>query len=251
MAQALRGARVLITGGGARLGNAIARGLGQRGAEVAIHFLHSEAGAHSLVSELTQAGQRAAKFHADLTDPGAISELVERVEGQFGPLTALVNSAAIFERASFIETSLDSLERHWTLNARAPYLLTQTVVARMQARTGGDVVNILDIGGALVPWRNYSAYCITKAALAMLTRCLALELAPKIRVNAVAPGTVLPPEGLSASQLEQLRRQIPFQRYVSAEEVAEAVAFLLAGPRSMTGQIIAVDGGRSLGGSGA
>ncbi len=250
MEQRLRGARVLVTGGGTRLGRAIAQGLGRAGAEVAIHFFGSEAGAESAVSELSESGHRAAKFKADLMQPIQVADLVEQVEVQFGPLSGLVNSAAIFERSPFLETSLASLQRHWELNAQGPFLLTQAVAARMRGRTGGDVVNILDIGGALVPWRNYSAYCMSKAAMAMLTRCLAIELAPKIRVNAVAPGTVLPPESSSPGELQQLRRSIPHQRFATPQEVVDAVLFLLGGPRFVTGQILAVDGGRSLSSAG-
>src|SRR5260370_14629038 len=194
MEQWLRGARVLVTGGGTRLGRAIAQGVGRAGAEVAVHFFHSEAGAESAVSELTESGCRAAKFKADLMQPIQVADLVEQVELQFGPLTGLVNSAAIFERSPFLETSLASLQRHWELNAQGPFLLTQSVAPRLHGRTDGDVVNLVGIGGALVPWRNYSAYCMSKAAMAMLTRCLAIGLPPKIRRNTVPPGTLLPPE---------------------------------------------------------
>ncbi len=116
----------------------------------------------------------------------------------------------------------------------------------MRHRGAGDIVNVLDIGGALNAWRHYSAYAMTKAALASLTKCLALELAPAIRVNAVAPGTVLPPTQLPAEELEQLKARIPQGRFGSPEDVAATVGFLVTGPRFVTGQIVAVDGGRSL-----
>jgi pteridine reductase len=115
----------------------------------------------------------------------------------------------------------------------------------MRARGAGDVVNVLDVGGAIDAWKNYSAYCMTKAALAMLTRCLAKELAPQIRVNAVAPGTVLPPEELDAATLDALRQRIPQQRFGAPSDVAQAVLFFVLGPSFVTGQILAVDGGRS------
>jgi pteridine reductase len=111
------------------------------------------------------------------------------------------------------------------------------------------VVNVLDIGGAINAWRNYSAYCMTKAALASLTACLALELAPQIRVNGVAPGTVLPPTELSPEALEQLKTRVPQQRFGSPEDIVATVGFLLTGPGFITGQIIAVDGGRSRSGA--
>ncbi len=150
----------------------------------------------------------------------------------------------------FFDTDEALLDLQWAVNARGPYLVTQAVARRMAARGGGDVVNVLDVGGALNAWRHYSAYCMTKAALASLTRCLGLELAPAIRVNGVAPGTVLPPEGLSPETMEGLRQRIPQQRFGSPEDIVEAVLFFLTGPKFITGQILAVDGGRAVDASG-
>jgi pteridine reductase len=114
----------------------------------------------------------------------------------------------------------------------------------MVERREGVVVNVLDIGGALIPWRNYAAYCMTKAALSMLTQVLAVELAPHVRVNGVAPGTVLPPESLGAEEREQLRARIPLERFGTPEDVGATVRFLITGSDFVTGQVIAVDGGR-------
>jgi pteridine reductase len=243
----LEGKVVLVTGAGVRVGRAIAEAAGKAGAAVAVHFHGSESAAEEVLRAVRAGGNRAARFRADLSDPAAAEPLAAAVEAELGPVAALVNSAAIFERAPFAETSLDVLDRQWAINARGPYLLTQAVARRMLARGGGDVVNVLDIGGVIQPWRYYSAYCMTKAAMAALTRCLALELAPAIRVNGVAPGAVLPPESMEPAALEQLRATTPQQRLGSAEEVARTVLFLLTGPPYITGQIVAVDGGRSLG----
>jgi len=243
----LEGKVVLVTGGGVRLGRAIAQAAGRAGATVALHFHASEAQAEEALQAIRADGNRAARFRADLADPSAAEPLVAAVEAELGPIRALVNSAAVFERAPFTETPLEVLERQWAINARGPYLLTQAVARRMLARGSGDVVNVLDIGGVLQPWRHYSAYCMTKAALAELTRCLALELAPAIRVNGVAPGAVLPPESMDAGAREALRANVPQQRFGGAEDLARTVLFLLTGPSFITGQIVAVDGGRSLG----
>jgi pteridine reductase len=243
----LAGKLVLVTGAGVRLGRAIAEGLAGAGASVAAHYHASAKGAEEVVGALRAAGVRAEKFQADLSQPAEPEALVERVERALGPIHALVNSAALFERAEFVDTPLGLLERLWAVNARGPFVLTQAVARRMLSRGGGDIVNVHDVGGAVVPWAHYSAYCMTKAALAMLTRCLALELAPAIRVNGVAPGTVLPPEQMDESTLDSLRARIPQGRFGSPEDVVGAVRFLLAGPRFITGQILAVDGGRSLG----
>jgi pteridine reductase len=185
-----------------------------------------------------------------LSQASQIESLVEAVENELGPIAALVNSAAIFIRADFLETTEAQLDSLWALNARAAYLMTQAVARRMASRGGGDVVNILDVGGALRAWRHYSAYCMTKAALASLTQSLALELAPSIRVNGVAPGTVLPPENFSPEAVEALKARIPQRRIGSPHDIAAAVRFFLTGPKFVTGQILAVDGGRSIDGAG-
>jgi NAD(P)-dependent dehydrogenase (short-subunit alcohol dehydrogenase family) len=243
----LEGKVVLVTGAGIRLGRAIALELGHAGAEVAVHHHRSSEGAEDTVRALEVDGSRSRRFGADLTRDEELVRLVEEVESTLGPIHALVNSAAVFHRKPFLETPPELLDGQWALNTRAPYRPTQEVARRMVARGGGEVVNVLDVGGALNAWKDYSAYCMTKAALAMLTRCLAVELAPAIRVNGVAPGTVLPPESLSPEELESLRRRIPQQTFGTPEDVAQTVRFLLTGPRFLTGQIVAVDGGRSIG----
>jgi pteridine reductase len=220
--------------------------LGRAGADVAVHFHRSSEGADGTVELIRTLGKQARKFGADLTRSREIELLVQRVEDEMGPIGALVNSAAVFQRSPFLETTPEALEAHWEMNARGPFLLIQAVAARMVRRGGGDVVNVLDIGGVELAWKNYSAYCMSKAALAMLTRCLAVELAPQIRVNGVAPGAILPPPGTPEEVVERLRAQIPQRRFGTPDEIAESVAFLLAGPRYITGQILAVDGGRSL-----
>jgi len=246
MDRPLEGKLVLVTGGGVRVGKAIALALGQSGASVAVHFHASSKGALETVAAVRAAGGQSDLFQADLGAPDASEPLVEQVEQRLGPIHALVNSAALFDRVDFLQTPLEVLDRQWAVNARGPYLLTQAVARRLVKRGGGDVVNVVDIGGGFDPWKHYSAYCMTKAALAMQTRCLALELAPLIRVNGVAPGTVLPPEDLSPETLESLRQKIPQQRFGSPEDIASVVRYFLTGPRFITGQILAVDGGRTL-----
>jgi len=226
------------------VGRAIVEGLAADGATVAVHHHGSASEARALVAELRSRGRRAEAFRADLTDDAQLATLVADVERTLGPIEVLVNSAAQFTRATFLDTDGSMLDAEWRLNARAPFLLTRAVARGMLERREGVVVNVLDIGGALVPWRNYSAYCMTKAAMQMLTQVLALELAPHVRVNGVAPGTVLPPESLGAQEREQLRARIPLQRFGTAEDVAATVRFLITGPDFVTGQVIAVDGGR-------
>lgn len=243
----LAGRVALVTGGGVRLGRALALGLGRLGADVAVHHKGSASGAKEVCGLIAVDGNRAAPFAADLTQDGACEALVTQVEQTLGPVTVLVNSAAMFVRGALAQTSVEAFDTQWRLNGRAPWLLTRVVAARLSALgKAGDVLNVLDIGGAFMPWKHYSAYCMTKAALRAMTECLAVELAPSIRVNGVAPGTVLPPEGLEQGELEGLQARIPAGRFGSPDDVVEAAAFLLAGPAYVTGQIIRVDGGRAL-----
>ena len=240
----LDGRVTLVTGGAIRVGRAIVQALAAEGATMAVHHHGSVDEARSLVAELRSKGLRSEAFRADLTDDTQLGSLVADVERTLGPIQVLVNSAARFTRKPFLDTEAATLDAEWRLNARAPFLLTRAAARGMVERREGVVVNVLDIGGGLVPWRNYSAYCMTKAAMNMLTQVLALELAPHVRVNGVAPGTVLPPESLGPEEREQLRARIPLGRFGSAEDVAQTVRFLIAGPGFITGQVIAVDGGR-------
>lgn len=247
MARALSGRVVLVTGAGRRLGRAIALGLGQAGADVALHCHTSRADAEAAAELVRVDGNRAQVFVADLSVAGAGEPLVAAVEAALGPLTAVVNSASLFERRPALATDAALLDRHHALNVRAPFELAQALARRRLAdRRDADVVNLLDLAGTSQTWRDASAYSASRAALASLTRSLALEWAPVVRVNAVAPGLVLPPDGSDAAALEALRARIPTGRLGEVAEVVEAVRFLLAGPRFITGQVLTVDGGRAL-----
>lgn len=244
----LAGRVALVTGAGTRLGRAIALGLGRLGADIAAHHHASEEGARSLCAQLEADGGRARAFRADLTRDPELDGLLPQVAAELGAPSVLVNSAAIFEKHGFLDGDPSALDRQWALNTRAPFLLTRAFARRLrEAGQGGDVVNVLDVGGAFAAWRDYAAYGLTKAALRALTEVLALELAPTVRVNAVAPGTIVPPPGAPAAEQEALRARIPLGRFGTPEEVADAVGFLVAGPAFVTGQILRVDGGRALG----
>jgi pteridine reductase len=240
----LAGRVALVTGGGIRVGRAIVQALAAGGATVAVHYHGSGEAAAALVSELLAQGRRTQAFAADLTDDAELERLPREVESELGPISILVNSAARFTRADLLDTTAEMLDAEWRLNARAPFLLTRAVAKGMVARREGVVVNVLDIGGAFVPTPHYAAYGMTKAAMRMLTELLAVELAPHVRVNGVAPGTILPPESMPEADREKLRSRIPLQRFGRPEEIAETVRFLVTGPEFITGQIIAVDGGR-------
>jgi pteridine reductase len=231
----LDGRVTLVTGGAIRVGRAIVQALAGDGSTVAVHHHGSTEAAQALVAELSSQGRRAEAFQADLADDGQLASLVAEVERTLGPIQVLVNSAARFTRARFLETDAATLDAEWRLNARAPFLLTRAVARGMVERREGVVVNVLDIGGAFVPWRNYAAYCMTKSALHMLTQVLALELAPHVRVNGVAPGRSFR-RSRSATPSEAAPRPYSSERFGTPEDVAETVRFLVTGSDFITGR---------------
>jgi pteridine reductase len=234
-ARARAGARVaLVTGAGVRVGEVIARELARSGWTVAAHYRsHRPRGF-------------AAALPGDLAAADGPARLAADFRARFDRLDLLVNSAAGFEPVPLAETDAAVFDAQMDLNARGPLLLVRAL-APLLARSGGAVVNVADVGGGLVPWKGFAAYSASKAALVRLTECLALELAPKVRVNAVAPGTVLWPDSYPAARRRELTGRIPLGRVGTPEDVAAAVRFLAEAP-FVTGAVVPVDGGRHLAG---
>jgi pteridine reductase len=230
----------LVTGGARRVGRALAEGLARAGADVAVHFGTSAAEAEQVVDEIRRLGRRSISVQADLADPKAASGLVDRAEGELGPIDWLVHSAAIFEPLDLAATTVDAWDRHMAINLRAPFLLSQSF-ARRRAGRPGAIVSLLD-WRALRPGPDHLPYTIAKAGLAALTRSLAIALAPAIRVNGLALGAVLPPSDGGLSRLDD----VPSGRRATLEEVGQALVFLLDGPDYITGSIVQLDGGRHL-----
>ncbi len=226
----------LVTGAGVRVGAAIARALSAAGYRVAAHHLHHRPRGF------------AAALPADLSLPGGPDALAAAFRARFDRLDLLVHSAGAFEERPLRRIDARAFDAQLDLNARAPLLLTRAL-APLLSRARGAVVNVADIGGGLVAWPRYAAYCASKAALVRITECLALELAPRVRVNAVAPGTVLWPEGYPATRRRALARRIPLRRAGTPADVAAAVLYL-AGAPYVTGVVLPVDGGRRLSGRG-
>lgn len=230
----------LVTGAGQRVGRVIALELAARGFRLAIHYNTSRAGAEATVDEIRTAGGEATPFHADLRRPEAADSLAAAVRAHFGALDVLVNSAAGMERTSIGTVSPAQFDAIMALNLRAPFLLAQAASREMPV--GGAIVNIAD-HMAEEPWRDYAVHGISKAAVIAMTRHLAAALAPRIRVNAVAPGFVLAPEGYGAVAQARFASETPLERLGTPEDVAHAVQYLIEAT-FVTGETVYVDGGR-------
>ena len=240
----LSGHAALVTGAGRRLGQAFAMALAERGAAIAAHYGASEEGAVEVVSMAKAGGAAAAALQADLAEPAQAAALVDRAAAALGFVDILVNSASVFEECGMLETDLGAWERHLKVNLTAPFLLSQAF-ARHRAGGPGVIVNLLD-WRALRPGADHFAYTVSKAALASMTRSLALSLAPAIRVNGLALGAILPAAGQGADSGEVLER-VPAGRWGTVEEAVEALLFLVAGSEFVTGAILHLDGGRHIG----
>lgn len=231
----------LVTGAARRMGEAVALGLARANCNVILHYRTSGAAANALAERLRDQGVRAWTSCADLADPAQATQLMDHAIRDAGPIDFLINNAGIFPEQSLRELSPDDVHANIDINAVAPLLLVRRFAAQDRE---GAVVNFLD--ARIVDYdREHVPYHLSKRMLYTLTRMMAVEFAPKVRVNAVAPGLVLPPEGKDAGYLEGLKHTNPLNRYGSAGGVVEAVLFLL---RSgfVTGQVIFVDGGRHL-----
>ena len=234
----------VVTGAGVRVGRAIAVALARAGSDVLVHYRSSAGPAREVVRQIRDLGRRGEAFAADLADAEGCRSLVGRAVESFGGIDFLVHSAANFHRASLERTDVALWESALNVNARAAFLLAQAAASSLRARRG-RVVLISDFL-AVRPVRNYLAHSVSKAAAEGLVRALAIELAPEVSVNGVSPGTVLVPEGTPKRLEAKWAAETPLARNGSPDDVARAVVFLCTGPSFVTGQILRVDGGKSL-----
>ena len=243
----LSGKASLITGAARRIGAAIARAMHAAGANVVIHHRGSADAAAALVDELNrQRADSALALHADLADLQAIPDLIERTLARFGRLDILVNNASTFYPTPIGEITAAQWEDLIGSNLRAPLFLAQAAAPELRRREG-LILNLIDIH-ALRPLRRHTVYSVAKAGLAMLTRSLARELAPQVRVNGIAPGPVLWPEGdLEPDLKQEIIERTALRRMGTPQDVARAALFFAQDAPYVTGQILAVDGGRSVG----
>jgi pteridine reductase len=244
----LEGKRALVTGAARRVGAEIARSLGAERMSVAVHYNASATEAEATCAAIRAAGGKAHALAADLFDRAQAAALVDQAVAALGGLDLLVLSAANFDRVEFDQIEFGghgagSWDNSLALNLTAPALMAQRAAAALRASRGSIV--LITCVSRLAPYRHYLPYEVSKAAAHQLMRLLALELAPEVRVNAVAPGTVLPPDELGAEKVRQLEGRIPLRRVGSAADVARAVVYL-ASADWVTGEELVVDGGRSL-----
>jgi len=240
----LHGRVALVTGAGRRVGRAIALGLARRGARVAVHYQQDAAGASEVVAGIRASGGEAESFVADLSEADAATRLVQQVADHFKSFDVLINSAAVMERTPVGEVTPAVWDRMFAINLRAPFFAAQAAAAVMPGaeKGGGVIVNIADLA-ALETWPAYVPHGITKAGVIQMTRALAHALAPRIRVNAIAPGAVLLPEHWSAADAAHLVSSTPLHRLGSPDDVVSAVLYLIDADY-VTGVTIVVDGGR-------
>lgn len=234
----------LVTGAAKRLGRAIALDLAHAGWDVAIHYNRSETEARSAAEEIRKSGRRAALLKADLAHEDETAGLVQRAAAELGPVTALINSASLFENDDWKTATRASWDAHMEANLRAPFVLAQSFAGLLPEGMQGAIVNLID-QRVLKPTPQFMSYGVSKAGLRWLTTTLAQGLAPRIRVNAVAPGPTMRNERQSEADFARQRQATVLGCGAEPEDVCHAVRYLLTAP-AVTGQMIAVDGGQHL-----
>jgi len=251
----LTGTVALVTGGARRVGRAIVLALAEAGCDVAVHYRSSHTEAHALVEQITTRGRKGVAVQGDLNDRCVWPEVISETVGRLDRLDVLINNASVFDAESPVGAapSEDTVEGfrpdYWEsvlrTNLIAPMALCHHAHPHLKKTGKGKIINLCDIA-ADHPWRHHLAYCASKSALATLTRALARALAPEIQVNAVAPGIAMFPEEYSKDLRNRLIKRVPLGRAGTPREVAQLVRFLVESGGYMTGQIISIDGGRSL-----
>lgn len=236
-----KGKVALITGG-ARIGQAVAQALAARGCDLAMTYRSSRDAAEAAANSARATGVRALVIRADATDEAQVSAAVQATASQLGRLDILVNSAANFVQKEFARTTEKEWSESLDTNLKAPFFCSQAA-APLLKKTNGCIINFADVGGIL-GWTGYIPHSISKAGVIMLTKCLAKELAPEVRVNAIAPGTITLPD--DAPELEaNFIKQAPLKRGGRPDDIIDAVVYL-ATAKFVTGHTLVIDGGRVL-----
>ena len=239
----LRNRVALVTGGAHRLGKAIALSLGQAGSRVVIHYHNSAQKAERTIAELQELGVEAFAISGDIANIEEVNDIVDQAASHWDRLDILVNNAGIWGATPIGTVTQERWDELMAINVRSMFFATQRATPHLR-KTQGTIVNIADVG-ALRPWRNYTPYLVSKGGVITLTEALAKDLAPEIRVNAVAPGPVLIPDYWSQEQANATIHTIPLRRWGSAEDIGQAVVYLVQADY-VTGVTIPVDGGQRL-----
>jgi NAD(P)-dependent dehydrogenase (short-subunit alcohol dehydrogenase family) len=237
----LAGQVALVTGAAKRIGRSIALRLAADGADIVVNYSSSKAEAEALVREIESSGRRAVAIRADVSCRAEVGQLFAKAESNFGRLDILVNNVGTFFSAKFEDLTDEQWDRIMNVNLKSQFLCAQAAAPLMKRQGRGRIINLSSLGG-LLAWPSYTHYCVSKAGVIMLTRCLARALAPEILVNSVAPGTIQfpgePPD-------EDYISRVPLHRTGKGDDIAGAVAYF-ATADFVTGQVMAVDGGRAL-----
>lgn len=240
-----KGKVALITGGAHRVGKAITLMLAQAGAQVVVNYNTSAAEAAQTVAEVQALGVEALAIQADVADWDAVQAMSKSIRQHFGGVDIIINCASYFGKTPFPVSDPGLWHKVTRISIDGAFYVCNALVPSMQQRGGGAIVNIVDLS-VWQPWPNFMAHSVGKAGLLALTKQLALELAPTIRANAVAPGAVLPPPDYSAEQIQKSAASIPLEKWGGAEAVAQAVKYLIEAD-FVTGDVLTVDGGERLG----
>jgi len=239
----LAGKVALVTGAAKRIGRSVALRLAAEGADVIVNYRGSQAEANDVAGQIAAMGSRFIAVQADVSKKSDVTAMFARVEKELGRLDILVNNAGMFFSAQFEELTEEQWDRIMDVNLKSQFLCSQAAAPLLRRSSQGRIINLASLGG-LLAWPAYTHYCVSKAGVIMLTRCLARALAPEITVNAVAPGTISFP-GDAPELAEDYIRRAPLKRTGTAKDIEDAVLFLIQSP-FITGQVIVVDGGRAL-----
>jgi NAD(P)-dependent dehydrogenase (short-subunit alcohol dehydrogenase family) len=241
----IKGKVALVTGGAHRVGKAITMMLAQAGADVVVNYFTSSTAADETVAEAESLGVKAIAIHCDVAEWTQVRSMADTILEKFGGVDIIVNSASLFEKTPFPTDDISGWQRVTGISIDGPFFVCNALAPSMLARGGGAIVNIVDLS-AWQPWPNFAAHGVSKAALLALTRQLALELAPTIRANAVAPGPVLPSPNQNKKSQEAAAAGTLLKRWGTPEDVARAVRYLIEADY-VTADVIAVDGGEGAG----
>lgn len=234
---------VLITGGAKRVGKAIALALAEEGAKFVINFRSSEKEAKETKKDLESLGADVYLIRGDLTKVEKAHEVVDKTVEHFGRIDVLVNNAALFYKTPIFDVQGKDWDAFFNINLKAVFFTSQRAAKYMLEKGDGKIINIADWAG-IRPYTDYIPYCVSKGGVITLTKALARTLAPKIQVNAVAPGPVMVPDDLPEDEKREILEKTPLKRFGSPRDIAEAVKFLITGTDFATGTILLVDGGR-------